>query len=54
VQKLVIIVGTSIAGWIGWWLGAKVGLFSALVVSLVFTAAALYVLRRMADEYLGG
>lgn len=37
----------------GWWLGAKVGLFTALVVSCVGSAIGLYAGRRLQRNLLG-
>jgi len=53
-QKFLILIVVGIAGWIGWWLGAKVGLFSALIVGLIFSGVGLYAARRLLQDYLGG
>jgi hypothetical protein len=42
-----------ILGYAGWWLGAKVGLFTALVVSCVGSALGLYAGRKLQRNLLG-
>ena len=50
---------TKLLGWIcatlgsalGWWLGAPAGMMTAFLVSIVGTAAGLYIGRRLATEY---
>jgi hypothetical protein len=53
-RTFLVMLGSSLAGWIGWWLGAKEGLFTALVVSLIFSGVGLYYSRLWVQEYLGG
>jgi hypothetical protein len=42
----------SIAGSLGWWLGAKLGLLSAVAVGAVASGAGLYWGYRWFDEHL--
>lgn len=42
-----------VLGGVGWWLGAKVGLFTALVVSCVGSAGGLYAGRRIQKNLIG-
>jgi hypothetical protein len=51
-KAFIVLVGASIAGGIGWWVGAAVGMWTAFVVSTVATAAGAYATRRLCDEYL--
>ena len=53
-RAFLILIVVSLAGWIGWWLGAKVGLFSAVIVSAIFSGVGLYAARRLVQDYLGG
>jgi uncharacterized membrane protein YbhN (UPF0104 family) len=53
VAKLIGWVGATIGGSIGWWLGARVGIMTAFMVSAVGTGAGLYVARRYFSDYLG-
>ena len=46
------IVGSSIGGWIGWVVGAKVGFMTSYVLSVFGTAAGVYYGRRLFDILL--
>ena len=50
-KKLFIFAGTTIGSSIGWWLGAKVGLMTAFMVSIVGTGAGMYYGARAAQNY---
>jgi len=43
--------GAIIGGWIGWWLGDKVGFFTAWCVSCIGSAAGLYGARIVIRQY---
>lgn len=45
-------LGTSIVGGIGWWLGDKIGIMTAVVLSAVGTGVGLYLAHRLADSLL--
>ncbi|HEY5998901.1 MAG TPA: hypothetical protein VI078_06295 [bacterium] len=45
-------VGASVAGSVGWWLGAFVGVGTAFVVSTVCSGFGWWLARRWADEHL--
>ncbi len=51
--KLIGWVGATIGGGIGWWLGARVGIMTAFMVSTVGTGVGWYVARRYFSDYLG-
>lgn len=50
-EKLLVFLGLSAGGWIGWEVGARFGLFAALFLGVIGTAAGLYVGRRIARNY---
>jgi hypothetical protein len=50
-KGLLILILTSIGGWLGWWLGYHVGLFAALALSMIGTGAGLYYGRKLLDMY---
>jgi len=52
-KAILQIAGTTLGGWIGWWLGARFGVFVAFLLSLVGTAFALYWTRRLTRDYFG-
>jgi len=52
VKGLLVLVGSSIAGALGWWLGDLVGTWTAFVTSTVFTGAGAYLTRRLSQDYL--
>jgi hypothetical protein len=43
----------SLGGWIGWWLGAFVSIFTAFVVSMIGTGAGLYAARKISKRLIG-
>jgi len=45
-EKLIVLVGSSVGGALGWWLGAQVGIMTAFFVSMVGTGAGIYFARR--------
>jgi len=46
--KLLVLIGTTIFGGIGWWLGERVGIMTAFIVSMIGTGVGIYVGRRLA------
>ena len=50
--KLLVFLGATIGGSVGWWLGAFAGMFTAFVVSMVGTGIGMYAARRFAAERL--
>lgn len=44
------LVGMTLGGAVGWWLGAKVGIMTAVVVSMVGTGVGLYYGRKLGDR----
>ena len=53
ITRLFGFIGATAGGTLGWWLGARIGLFTAFVLSTVGTGIGLYVALRLAREYLG-
>jgi hypothetical protein len=51
VTKVLILIAATIGGAIGWWLGAFIGFMTAFFMSIVGTAAGVYIARRWASEY---
>jgi hypothetical protein len=52
-QKILILIGMTIVGWVGWWLGAKIGLTAAFLLSCVGSIAGVYLGWRVHRDYLG-
>ena len=50
-SKLLWLLGATIGGAIGWWLGALVGTMTAVILSAVGTGAGIYLARRVEAEY---
>lgn len=44
--------GMTVGGMLGWWLGMRVGVVTAVVVSSVFSGLGLYYTRKWAEDYL--
>jgi hypothetical protein len=53
VSKTFALIGASLGGAVGWWLGAHGGMMTAFLVSIVGTALGVYVGRRAAAELSG-
>jgi len=51
-SKLLTLLGASVGGAIGWWLGAPVGMMTAFVVSMLGTGLGIYAGRRIAQTLL--
>jgi uncharacterized membrane protein YbhN (UPF0104 family) len=51
-SKLLTLLGASVGSAIGWWLGARVGMMTAFVVSMVGTGLGIYAGRRIAQTLL--
>lgn len=51
--KTLALVGATIGGSIGWWLGAQIGLVTAFLVSTVGSGAGIYAAKRFADHFVG-
>jgi hypothetical protein len=51
-RTFIALLGASIAGAAGWWVGAFVGFMTAFVVSTVASGVGWYFARRWADENL--
>jgi len=51
-KAMVWLVATTIGGALGWWVGAFVGIFTAVSLSAVGSGVALYYAQRLANEYL--
>jgi hypothetical protein len=52
VGKLLGFIGATIGGTIGWWLGERVGLMTAFMISIVGTGLGMYAARRLFSDYL--
>jgi cadmium resistance protein CadD (predicted permease) len=44
--KILVFLGATIGGAAGWWIGAHFGFMTAFFVSIVGTAAGIYIARR--------
>lgn len=49
--KLLMLVGSTIGSYAGWWLGGHVGVMTAFTLSMIGTGAGLYGGRRIAQNY---
>ena len=52
ISTLLVLMAGSIGGAVGWWLGERFGVFAAYMLSIVATAAAMYLTRRATKIYL--
>jgi len=51
-NKLCIFVGMTVLGWIGWWIGCKIGLMTGYVLSGIGSILGVYVGWRISRELL--
>jgi hypothetical protein len=51
-SKVMVFIGATAGGWIGWFAGAYVGTMTAFMLSMVGTGVGIYVARRWAQNYL--
>jgi hypothetical protein len=51
-ETVIVMVATTLLGGVGWWLGELVGIFTAFALSVVGTAAGVYVGRWFVRNYL--
>ena len=50
-RKLLSLVGATVGGAAGWWLGAHLGLMTALALGLLGTGAGIFAGRRVARDH---
>lgn len=50
-KKICILIGSTAGGAIGWWMGEKVGIMTAFMISMVGTGIGMYAGFRFADRY---
>jgi uncharacterized membrane protein YeaQ/YmgE (transglycosylase-associated protein family) len=50
--KLLGFIGATIGGWIGWAIGAPVGIWTAFAVSMVGTGVGIYYGRKAAQSWV--
>jgi hypothetical protein len=50
--KLLSFLGASLGGTVGWWLGARVGIMTAFVISMLGTGVGMYAGHRIAGRLL--
>lgn len=46
------LIGASVGGWVGWWLGEQIDLPWAMFLSLVGSAVGLFLGRRLLTRFL--
>ena len=50
-NKLLMLVGSTVGSYAGWWLGAHIGFMTAFTVSTVGMGVGIYSGRRIAQNY---
>ena len=51
-RKIISMLGSSIVGGVGWWIGYKVGIMTAVVLSGIGSGVGVWLAYRFASEYL--
>lgn len=49
-KKLFMLICITIFGWIGWWLGAKIGIMTGYIFSVIGAMAGVFVAARLKDR----
>ena len=49
-KRMMDLIGMTAGGWLGWFIGAPLSIFTAFMISMVGTGLGLWLVRR----YLGG
>ena len=52
-ENLLGFLGATVLGAIGWWIGNRIGVMTAFILSTIATGIGLYAGRRIARDYLG-
>jgi uncharacterized membrane protein YbhN (UPF0104 family) len=52
VEKVIVTIGATIGGSVGWWMGSGVGFMTAFFISIVGTGVGMYYSRRLAKNIL--
>ena len=52
-NRLCMFIGMTVFGWIGWWVGAQIGIMTAFFLSGFASMAGIYVGWRINRDYLG-
>jgi hypothetical protein len=48
-KKLLVTIITIFCSWLGWWIGDKIGLMTAFLLSMVGTGLGMYFGRRLVE-----
>lgn len=51
-HKLCIFIGVTVFGWVGWWMGDKIGFTTGFVLSVIGSIAGVYIGWRINRDYL--
>jgi len=51
-KGIVWLVGSTVGGAVGWWIGARFGFMTGFILSIVGTGIGIYFSGRLAAQYL--
>lgn len=51
-EKVIVMIASTLGGSVGWWVGSGVGFMTAFLVSIVGTGIGIYYGRRLARNIL--
>lgn len=52
-SRLLVLIGATVGGAVGWWVGDHVGFMTAFFLSMIGTGLGMYGGARISREYLG-
>ncbi len=50
-KKLAVFAGATVGGYVGWFLGDKIGLMTAFILSMIGTGLGMYYGAKIVDRY---
>ena len=50
-EKLFWMIGATVGGWLGWFLGEPMGMMAAVILSAVGTGVGIYLAYRIMNDY---
>lgn len=49
-KRLFDLIGMTIGGWLGWFIGAPISIFTAFIISIIGTGVGIYVTRKVTRQ----
>ena len=53
-RGIIVLIGISIGGGVGWWLGSLIGFTTAIILSSIGSGFGLFYTRKILKDHMGG